>query len=114
MTSVPFNGAGIRSKPDSSSGNIVPNVSNSNTTLRFCLFRSDAVTMTSFPDLGFSYGVFATSSFSSGLDTGFVHTDDEDGSNANSYSADPGWITDAQRIVTGGANTTLNLVQVRE
>ena len=47
------------------------------------------------------------------LATGFVHTDDEDFANANSYSANPAWITDAQRIVSSGANTTLNLARVR-
>ena len=98
---------------NSSFGNIDPNVSNSNTLLRFCLFRSDAITMSDFPDLGFSYGVFATSTFSRRLASGFVHTDDENGSNANKYLADPAWIVDAQRIVTSGANTTLNLAQVR-
>jgi hypothetical protein len=98
---------------NSFSGTITPNVSNSNTTLHFCLFRSDAVTMTSFPNLGFSYGVFAASNFSRRLASGFVHTDDEDSSNANSYSADPAWSGDAQRIVSAGGNTTLNLARVR-
>jgi hypothetical protein len=98
---------------NSFSGNIAPNISNSNTTLRFCLFRSDAVTMGGFPFLGFSYGVFASSIFSRQLASGFVRTDDEDGGNSNSYSANSAWITDAQRIVTAGGNTTLNLAQVR-
>ena len=69
--------------------------------------------MTSFPDLGFSYGVFATSAFSHRIASGFVHTDDEDSGNANGYSANAAWITDAQRIVTAGSNTTLNMAQVR-
>jgi hypothetical protein len=98
---------------NSSFGNIAPNISNSNTTLRFCLFRSDAITMSAFPALGFSYGVFASSSFSRRLASGFVNTDDEDTGNANSYSADPAWTSDAQRIVTAGSNTRLNLAQVR-
>lgn len=98
---------------NSSSGNIAPNVSNGNTTLRFCFFRSDAITMGGFPDVGFSYGVFAAANFSRRIETGFVHTDDEDSSNANSYSADPAWAADAQRIITAGGNTTLNLARVR-
>jgi hypothetical protein len=96
-------------------GDIAPNISNGNTTLVFCLFRGDPSVspMSDFPDLGFSYGVFATSSFSKQIATGFVWTDDENGRNADSYSADAGWKPDAVRIITEGRDTTLNIARVR-
>lgn len=102
-----------RNNKNSSSGGIAPNVSDSNTTLVFCLFRSSGSTMSSFPNLGISYGVFATSTFSQALRTGYAYTDDEDRNNKNSFSANPGWVGDAQRIITGGSNTSVNMVQVR-
>jgi hypothetical protein len=98
---------------NSFSGNIAPNVSNRNTGLAFCLFRSGTTIMSAFPNLGFSYGVFAASTFSRQLAWGFVHTDDEDNANENSYSANAAWSADAQRIVSAGPNTTLNMVRVR-
>ncbi|HEX6292208.1 MAG TPA: hypothetical protein VFZ66_23670 [Herpetosiphonaceae bacterium] len=95
-----------------SSGPITPNVSTNNTTLRFCLFRAASTTMSAFPNLGFSYGVFAPASFSQALATGYVYTDDEDWWNANGYMAGSGWISDAQQIVSGGSNTLIRLARV--
>lgn len=96
-----------------SRGDIYPNFSRENTRLYFCLFRSSGDTMSSFPDIGMSYGVFAASGFSKALAEGYVHTDDQDKNNANSYSADITWWNDAQRIITGGNNTDLRMAQVR-
>lgn len=94
-------------------GNILPNSSDQNTLLRFCLFRAGWSTMASFPNLGIRYGVFAADGFSKALATGFVHTDDEDHNNANSYSAGVSWWNDAQAIVVGGKNTTLRMARVQ-
>lgn len=101
-------------------GNIFPNSSDrasSRTTLVFCLFRGGAETMGAFPQSfpgldPFGYGVFAQSSFTHQVSSGFVSTDDEDTRNANRYSAGAGWVADAQRIVTAGANTTLRIAEV--
>lgn len=90
------------------------NVIDRNTTLHFCLFRngSGSNVMSDFPNLGYTYGVFAASNFYKAQATGGVYTDDEDTRNANSYwGAAP--MTDAQRIVTSGSNTTLNMVKVK-
>lgn len=97
------------------SGVINPNVSNSNTELKFCLYRDDngSSTMTEFPELGFGYGVFAASYFSKAINTGFVYTDDEDGNNANRLTAPSTAVTDINRIILTGGNTRLNLAQVR-
>lgn len=95
------------------SGSIAPNTSDRNTRLVFCLFRSSQISMLSFPNLGMFYGVFAASNFSQAMTTGYVHTDDQDNSNANSYSASPAWVVDAQRIVTSGGNTDLRMARVK-
>ena len=96
-------------------GVINPNVSNSNTDLKFCLFRDSngSTTMTEFPDLGFSYGVFAAAYFSQAISSGFIHTDDEDNRNANKLIAPSTALSDIGAIVVGGGNTRLNLVRVR-
>ncbi|MFJ7214083.1 hypothetical protein [Amycolatopsis sp. NPDC098790] len=92
------------SNNNSFSGNIFPNVSDSNTLLRFCLFAPGVATTTAFPTVGFSYLVF------SGVDSsGFFHTDDEDDSNNNQYSAPAGISSIAQSMVSAGSNTTLNV-----
>ena len=92
-----------------SSGVINPNVSNSNTTLFFCLYRfsSLGVTQSSFPNFGngFRYGVFAPSDFNRGaLAFGSFTSDDEDDRNANSFSAPSDAVSAAQRIIEPGAN----------
>ncbi|HEX8434931.1 hypothetical protein [Archangium sp.] len=89
-------------------------VLNRNTTLHFCLFRNGSNTMSGFPNLNYTYGVFAAPGFYKALSTGGIYTDDEDNNNANSYQA---WgnntMTDAMRIISGGNNTTLNMVKVK-
>ena len=69
------------SSNQSSGANISPNTSSSDTTLKFCLFRSGSSTMPAFPIRGYSYGVFAPSFFNGAfrLDGGEVRTDDENG-----------------------------------
>lgn len=84
-------------------GVISPNISNSyGTKLFFCLFRyapAGVSTMPSFPDLGLSYGVFAPGDFNRGIWLGYVRTDDEDDSNANSYGAPSDALEAARRII---------------
>ncbi|HET6706804.1 hypothetical protein [Amycolatopsis sp.] len=92
------------SNNNSFSGNIFPNVSDSNTLLRFCLFAPGVATTTAFPNVGFSYLVF------SGVDSsGFFRTDDEDDSNNNQYTAPAGISSIAQSMVSAGPNTTMNV-----
>jgi hypothetical protein len=70
--------------------------------------------MSSFPDLGFSYGVFAASIDESfALALGFRHTDDEDNANRNDYAVDPAWMGVTTTIVSDGVNTDVFLAQVR-
>jgi hypothetical protein len=107
-----------------SSGDITPNISNTNTRLFFCLFRvaaPGALTMGSFPDLGagFSYGVFGPTDFNRGaLAFGTIRTDDEDSGNANSYSAPSDALLAAKRIIqpdtsTSSGATLLHVVRAR-
>lgn len=93
-----------------SSGNIAPNVSDDNTLLRFCLF-SGGSSMAHFPNLGFSYGVFATF-VEPFLPSGFVYTDDEDDDNNNQYGAPAGLESIAKSIVSDGPDTRLNITAV--
>ncbi|MCY1043253.1 hypothetical protein OV208_18190 [Corallococcus sp. bb12-1] len=99
------------------SGNLWPNASNSNTTLRFCMFMpSTNYFMPGFPSLGMEYGVFAASNYPSAywLAAGFVHTDDEDRNNANWFSynnnGNPGILIHA--MIWGGANTDMRIAKV--
>ena len=100
-------------------GDIQPSSQSSGgTTLVFCLFKyatPGGQTMTSFPDFGIPYGVFVdpATNFPLALQQGSVHTDDEDRNNNNGYSASADWIYDAQRIVSGGNNTTLGMARVK-
>ncbi|MBJ6765903.1 hypothetical protein JGU66_34545 [Myxococcaceae bacterium JPH2] len=98
-------------------GNIWPNVSNNNTSLRFCMFMpSNNGAMGGFPSLGMEYGVFAASNYSSAywLAQGYIHTDDEDHNNANSYSynnnGNPALLIHA--MVFGSTNTEMRLAKV--
>lgn len=96
------------------SSDIAPNSQGSNTTLHFCLFTSGSSTMSSFPDLGISYGVLAPSSFSPtyALSTGSIHTDDEDDDNNNGYTVPSSVSSIAKSIVSSGSNTNLYLAKV--
>lgn len=70
-----------------SEGIIYPNTCTENTRLYFCLFLSDFAgvgTADRLPDVGFSYGVFASDHFVYGSSYGTVRTDDEDWGNNNS------------------------------
>jgi hypothetical protein len=100
------------------SGDIAPNESTGNTRLFFCMFRAaqpNDPTISSFPDLGFSYGVFAPADFDHGaLDKGEIRSDDEDTDNDNSYTVPAQASTAARRIVddiVGG--TVLHTALVR-
>ena len=84
-------------------GVITPNTSDRyGTRLYFCLYRyasSGVSTMSSFPDLGLRYGVFAPSDFTRGISPGYIRTDDEDDGNTSSYYAPSDALEAAQRIV---------------
>lgn len=104
---------------NSNSGDIEPSSqSKQGTKLVFCLFKyatPGGATMSAFPSYGIPYGVFANydTSFPLALSKGYVNTDDEDSGNANAYYASPDWVYDAQAIVTGGPNTTLEMARVK-
>ncbi|MBU8895955.1 hypothetical protein KRR26_10085 [Corallococcus sp. M34] len=100
-------------------GNIWPNVSNRNTSLNFCLFMATTRSgMHGFPWLGFEYGVFAASDHASSYwrQPGYIHIDDEDDHNANSFSYDNtgniGLLIHS--MVWGGANTEMRLARVTD
>jgi hypothetical protein len=97
---------------DSSPATMGPNAaSGGNVHLFFCLFRSDPTTMSSFPDIGASYGVFAPTDFPLARATGRLYMDDEDSSNSSRYySPLP---TETTRIIGSGPNTGMYLSQVR-
>jgi hypothetical protein len=100
-------------------GDIEPSWQDSyGTRLVFCLFKyatAGGATMSSFPDFGIPYGVFAdrNTAFPLAMAQGYVYTDDEDGNNANKYFASIDWLYDAQRIVSAGGNTYLGTARVR-
>ena len=72
--------------------------------------------MSSFPQLGFHYGVFATQQFTAAISSGSILTDDEDDSGHNDCMVDdPSIDADARAIITptslqtcGHQNTTLH------
>jgi hypothetical protein len=106
-----------RNNANSRSGNIWPNVSNSNTSLRFCIFAATSGgTMSAFPSLGMEYGVLAASNYASQywLAAGYIHTDDEDRNNANSFnynnSNNIGMLIHS--MMWGGPNTEMRIAKV--
>lgn len=103
------------SNNNSNSGNISPNYQNKNTRLRFCVFLSGYETMNQFPDVakGRPYGVFAPSDFSKALEIGFMHTDDEDTKNNNSWNGDSWVLREAARIMSGTRNTDMGIARVK-
>lgn len=102
------------SNQNSSTGNISPNVSSGNAELYFCMFTpSSGASMSAFPQLGITYGVFGgryappsgAAHHNYWLQTGIVHTDDEDNSN-NNYQVYPGgYTTDDVFDFTAGVNS---------
>jgi hypothetical protein len=96
-------------------GDIWPNtVSGYGTELRFCLFKGSTSTSATLPNVGFDYGVFASSSFGFTSGTGVIYTDDENNNNANRYAiTDSGSKTAAVSIISEGTNTTLRTARVR-
>ncbi|WP_441291561.1 hypothetical protein ACSRUE_14865 [Sorangium sp. KYC3313] len=109
------------SNSNSFTGNIFPNTSSqspSKTTLAFCLFRGSASAMSSFPSLGFSYGILSRAGLSKSLGEGWIETDDEDTSNGNSmffsWSAlDVAKTNDATQIVSNEADSKTRLRTAR-
>jgi hypothetical protein len=116
---------------NSSTGNISPNnvhvTNRGKTALYFCLFTpSSGPSMTDFPDIGITYGVFAgkvapptgPGHRNYWLATGVVYTDDEDRRNANS-TVHSGFSTDdifaaAAGVSIGLSNTTFHIAKVRD
>jgi hypothetical protein len=112
------------SNNNSNSGNIAPSTqSSSGTTLRFCAFAHYELArctanspIIEFPDVGFSYGVFADTTVYGALQTGQVYTDDEDSSNGNRWDLsqlDSWQVPEVQSFLFGGSNTVLKTVRVR-
>lgn len=107
-------------------GDISPNWQNRHgTMLRFCLFRYGTDTLldsasgqVNWPDLGFSYGVFAGKEFPAAAH-GTVFTDDQNGSGKESHFEIPASLdaSSVYGIVDGyphsGDDTTLRTAQVR-
>jgi hypothetical protein len=89
---------------NSHQGNIGPNVVTWNTQMYFCLFRNGPVTMSKPPNLGAPYGLFARHArgpekFPFALDSGYLHSDEEDVFNKNAFTAPPEIDADARRII---------------
>lgn len=85
--------------------------------LEFCLFdgSNNQPQMTTFPSLGFEYGVFAPADFVATVGgynggRGFIFTDDEDHNNENSNTNAS---TTATAIISSGNNTFLRMAKVR-
>lgn len=97
--------------------------------LTFCHFPQDSFSFNGFPFYGFTYGVFAPSSFSGALGTGYVYMDDQQagitGDNQNYWcdaidgvydgSACSGLSDDRNYFnsLTGGHNTGFRLIRAR-
>lgn len=97
------------------SGNISPNWQNRNTGLKFCIFIAGYDTMNTFPNIAQNhpYGVFAAPDFKHSLETGYLHTDDEDHDNANYFSGMEWVLREAKRIIPGDRNTSMGIVRVK-
>jgi hypothetical protein len=85
------------------------------TNFAFCVATNTnpGVLNSAFPDLGFSYGVFAgrTTSLSRwAIDRGYVHLDDEDGNNKNAPGNPPSY---THEFLEPGKNTTYYIARVR-
>ncbi len=93
-----------------STGNIYPNIVNGGTNLKFCYFKGASQGMSSFPDVGVEYGVFAPRIFSKSLASGTIYTDDEDNNNRNRLNVHGH--TAIKSIIYGERNTVLNVHKV--
>ena len=112
------------SNNNSSSGGIAPSTQNSGgTSLKFCAFIHYPLAKCTggsppveFPNVGFSYGVFAQPLIYGALETGQIYTDDEDSGNRNSWdlsklpSHGPGVVAE---LMSGSSNTTLKTVRAK-
>lgn len=104
---------------NSAAGPIAPNVSNVNTSLKFCFFRTGSSPMSDFPNLGVPYAVFhdfeGGQPFPYDLALGKAKhsSDDEDDSNENSLSpSGTSSYFDFRAIIADGRNTTFDLARV--
>jgi hypothetical protein len=105
-----------------SDGSVWPNESDradSSTTLWFCVFRSAASTMASFPNLGAPYAVFHT--WDTSKQPTWVmakhshYSDDEDDRNLNRVmpGQDAGAVAELKKMIGLSTNTTYSMSQVR-
>jgi hypothetical protein len=99
------------------SGDIVTSEQGKNTTLQFCLFRPEnagGTEMSDFPRLSYPYGVIARD-LGAAVDSGKIHTDDEDSDNDNSLSApDDDAREAAERIISHDRNTDLYIAKISD
>lgn len=74
-----------------------------------CHFDAGPIAMGGFPNLGFSYGVFAPTNLPApyALQNGYVRQDDEDFLNTNLWLGSPDW------VMGDGSNTWRGLARVR-
>jgi hypothetical protein len=98
-----------------SAGNTYPNVNwgNKNWITYYCQFggsnsNTGSWTVNGFPPLGVSYGVFGSERLAYGQAYGFVHQDDEDWRNINSWNPSP----PGTASMGGDRNTWRKLVKV--
>jgi hypothetical protein len=93
-------------------GNYAPNHYNGNNLdMKFCMFRASPTAGVTLPlaFLGMPYGVFATPDLPGALDSGYVHTDDEDDNNWNSLTGD---FAGSQLFLEADGATTLHVAKV--
>jgi hypothetical protein len=94
-----------------SSGPTFPNVNVlGNWVMSFCAFNGGAspIAMAAFPNVGFSYGVFASGAIpGQSLANGWLYKDDEDTFNLNF------WINGPDSTMNGGGNTWMGLARVK-
>lgn len=99
------------SNSNSVNGHLLPTLSNRDTRLELCLFpASPQGLLERLPDFRFNYGVFASERMKSALEFGTIRTDDEDSSNANTFTGDT---SGTSGFIEAGSDTVLHLVRAR-
>lgn len=99
---------GSNNNSRSSTLELWPNISTSNTNLRFCLFSSGSPTMTSFPEIGLgTYGVMANDLGGLQQATGMLRSDEEDTSNRSKTTCGTFCSTVGQVLGSGSDTTTM-------
>lgn len=88
---------------------VLPNVNflGRNWVMFFCDYDDGSGQLSQMPDLGYAYGVFATSNFSQQIATGYFYKDDEDAGNVNF------WINGPKSMLYGGTNSEFYMARVK-